>query len=123
MDFRYLDGLRTEQKQILGQWTADRKTLGWHYLMLEKGMDNLNTFMQLLGEEEKREYMCKEILNIDFTMEPREEDYYRVPFQKETYDAELNYTGQTIETAFEFITRILIRKAVCSDEKVEKEES
>lgn len=123
MDFRYLDGLRTEQKQILGQWTADRKTLGWHYLMLEKGMDNLSSFMQLLGEEEKREYMCREILNIDFTIEPREEDYYRVPFQKETYDAELNYTGQTIETAFEFITRILIRKAVCSDEKVEKEES
>lgn len=117
MDFQYLDGLKTEQKQILRQWTADRKTLSWHYLMLEKGMDHLSTLMQLLGEEEKNKYMCREMLNIDFSGEPREEDYYRVPFQRESYDAELNYTGQKIETAFEFITRILIRKAVCSYEE------
>ena len=116
LQFQYLEKVRMEQNQLSRQCSLDYDMLEYHFHMLEEGTANLIPLSHLLDEKERGEYVCGEALKIDFTQEPREEDYYRVPFQKESYWMEVNYSGYKTLAAFGFITRLIIKKTICNKE-------
>lgn len=116
VDFRYLEKLRREQEMLLYKWESDRKMLEKHCHVLENGKIKLNTLKRLLAEEEQKKYLYKKNINIDFSITPKEEDYYHMPLQEENCQAEINYTGYKVNAVFDFITRIMIKKVICSGE-------
>lgn len=114
LKLQYFEKMGREQRQLFHKWVQNREMLVCHSRMLENGKLGLEPLLHLWGGEGVKGYAGEERLGIDFTKEPREEDYYQIPLHRESR-MEINYSGYMTKTAYPFILRLMIRKSICNN--------
>lgn len=109
--YQYFEKIKREQRQLLEKWNQDREMLGCHVRMLENGKLGLESLLYLTGEEKRSKGEGGNSVKIDFTKEPKEEEYYCLPLQQESY-LEINYSGYRTRAGYPFILRMILRKSI-----------
>lgn len=114
----YQYGVRL-QKENLGRLAAleqRKKTLRRHSGVLENGKLVCQQLSVLLGEEEMKTPQSIRCPSIDFTDNPNEVAYYWVPYRRSMNMAILNESGHMVNTFFNFVSNITLRKTPNVDE-------
>lgn len=111
LKYQYYEKIKREQKQLLSKWNQDREMLACHVRMLENGKLGLEPLLHLAGKEKQWKYQGDNSVKIDFTKEPREEEYYRLPLPQESR-LEINHSGYMTKAGYPFICRLILKKSI-----------
>lgn len=111
MKYQYLERIKRDQQQLLNNWNREREMLACHMRMLENGRLVLQPLLHLAGREKQWKYQEENPVKIDFTREPREEEYYRLPLLQESR-LEINHSGHMTRAGYPFILRLILKKSI-----------
>lgn len=111
LKYQYLEKIKKEQKQLHDKWNEEREMLVCHVRMLENGKQGLGSLLYLAGKEKQQEDPGEDVVKIDFTKEPREEEYYRLPLPQGG-NLEINHSGYMTRAGYPFILRLMLKKSI-----------
>lgn len=110
-EYQYVLRLKTEDRLRRDLLRRRKELLERHQWVRESAEVTSRQLESLLGNEEK---ILEQTARpwVDFSVDPREVEYYWVPHRRKKNMAELNCTGDFVNVFFDFISGITLRKTL-----------
>ena len=108
--YQYAVRLKKDDFNRLSFFELRKKILSRHDCIRENGESLCRQLELLLGEDERAISFSIPEVFIDFTVDPKEVEYYWVPHRRSRNMADLNRSGYQINVFFGFISEIILKK-------------
>ena len=109
--YQYLEKIKREQRQLFDKWNQDREMLACHVRMLENVRQGMESLLHLVEKEKRQKSWKENMVKIDFTREPREEEYFCLSQLQES-GYEVNHSGYMSKSDYPFILRLILKKSI-----------